>query len=72
MNLFLNHLLDPELFNSYPDLFIFMKTSTFEFPFKILSTILNSNYVDFLQFHRDSTPQAKLKEAFIYMFNINI
>ena len=30
-------------------------------------TILDINYVDFLQFQRDFIPQAELGEAFIYI-----
>ena len=31
--------------------------------------MLGINYVDFLQFQRDFSPQAKLEEAFIYIFD---
>ena len=33
------------------------------------STILDINYVDFLQFQRYFTPQAELEEAFIYVIH---
>ena len=32
-------------------------------------TILDINYVDFLQFQRYFTPQAELEEAFIYIIH---
>ena len=32
-------------------------------------TILDNNYVDFLQFQRYFTPQAELEEAFIYIIH---
>ena len=33
------------------------------------TTILDINYVDFLQFQRYFTPQAELEEAFIYIIH---
>ena len=33
------------------------------------ATILDINYVDFLQFQRYFTPQAELEEAFIYIIH---
>ena len=35
----------------------------------LLTTILDINYVDFLQFQSDLSPQAKLEEAFVYIFH---
>ena len=35
-------------------------------------TILDINYVHFLQFHRDFIPQAELEEAFIYIIHKRI
>ena len=32
-------------------------------------TILDINYVDFLQFQRDFIPQTELEEAFIYLIH---
>ena len=37
--------------------------------FRLTSTILDINYVDFLQFQRYFTPQAELEEAFIYIIH---
>ena len=37
------------------------------FPEGIRTTILDINYVDFLQFQRYFRPQAELEEAFIYI-----
>ena len=34
-----------------------------------LATILDINYVHFLQFHRDFIPQAELEEAFTYIIH---
>ena len=34
-----------------------------------LTTILDINYVDFLQFQRYFTPQAELEEAFMYIIH---
>ena len=34
-----------------------------------VTTILDINYVDFLQFQRYFTPQAELEEAFIYIIH---
>ena len=36
------------------------------------ATILDINYVDFLQFKRDFIPQEELKEAFIYIIHPNL
>ena len=36
---------------------------------KHITTILDINYVDFLQFQRYFTPQAELEEAFIYIIH---
>ena len=51
----------------------FMKSSTFETGIsdfhKLVTTILDINYVDFLQFQRYFTPQAELEEAFIYIIH---
>ena len=35
----------------------------------MVATILDINYVDFLQFQRYFTPQAELEEAFIYIIH---
>ena len=35
----------------------------------VIATILDINYVDFLQFQLDFVPQAKLVEAFIYIIH---
>ena len=36
---------------------------------RMVATILDINYVDFLQFQRYFTPQAELEEAFIYIIH---
>ena len=37
--------------------------------YKFGTTILDINYVDFLQFQRYFTPQAELEESFIYIIH---
>ena len=39
------------------------------FLYGLITTILDINYVDFLQFQRYFTPQAELEEAFIYIIH---
>ena len=36
---------------------------------EVVATILDINYVDFLQFQRYFIPQAELEEAFIYIIH---